>query len=109
MWRHLESSLTSCGLPQITWYEATKHTFASHYLMNGGRIERLATILGHTDTEVTRRYGHLRVDLFPDEEFRAVGLNRASGTASSTNGPTRQGRRGRKKSNWQRKFSDLRP
>ena len=43
MWRHLESALTSCGLPQITWYEATKHTFLSHYLMNGGRIERLAT------------------------------------------------------------------
>ncbi len=56
--------------------------------MNGGRIERLAIVLGHTDAEVTRRYGHLRVDLFPEEEFRAVGLNRPSGTATGANGLT---------------------
>ncbi len=63
--------------------------------MNGARIERLATILGHTDTEVTRRYGHLRVDLLPEEDFNAVGLNRANacpnGTVAGTNGPTRRG------------------
>ncbi|OFX26511.1 MAG: hypothetical protein A2V77_22180 [Anaeromyxobacter sp. RBG_16_69_14] len=92
MWRHLEVALTACKHPPVTWYEATKHTFASHYLMNGGRIERLATTLGHTDTEVTRRYGHLRVDLFPDEEFNAVCMNRPNtwpnGTASGTNGRT---------------------
>ena len=88
MWRHLEGALTTCRLPRVTWYEATKHTFASHYLMNGGGIERLATILGHTDAEVTRRYGHLRVDLFPEEEFRAVGLNRRGGTAAGANGLT---------------------
>jgi hypothetical protein len=88
VWRHLEAALTTCSLPQITWYEATKHTFASHYLMNGGRIERLATILGHTDSEVTRRYSPLRVDLFPEEEFRAVGLKRRDGTAVGANGLT---------------------
>jgi hypothetical protein len=92
MWRHLKAALNACRHPAVTWYEATKHTFASHYLMNGGRIERLATILGHTDTEVTRRYGHLRVDLFPEEDFNAVGLSRANaclnGTAAGTNRPT---------------------
>ena len=92
MWRHLGAALNACRHPAVTWYEATKHTFASHYLMNGGRIERLATILGHTDTEVTRRYGHLRVDLFPEEDFNAVGLGRASaclnGTVAGTNGLT---------------------
>jgi hypothetical protein len=95
MWRRLEAALTTCRLRRITWYEATKHTFASHYLMNGGRIERLATILGHTDVEVTRRYGHLRVDLFPEEEFRAVGRNGANGTTAGTNGPRDDRRRGR--------------
>ncbi len=72
MWRNLKMALTACSHPAITWYEATKRTFASHYLMNGGRTERLATTLGHTDTEVTRRYGHLPVDLLP-EEVNAVG------------------------------------
>ena len=92
MWRHLGGALNACRHPAVTWYEATKHTFASHYLMNGGRIERLATILGHADTEVTSRYGHLRVDLFPEEDFNAVGLSRANaclnGTAAGTNGLT---------------------
>jgi len=90
MWRHLEAALNACRHPPLTWYEATKHTFASHYLMNGGRIERLATILGHTDAEVTRRYGHLWADLFPEEEFNAVGLARPThgpgGTVAGTNG-----------------------
>ena len=55
--------------------------------MNGGRIERLATVLGRTDVEVTRRYG-LRVVLLPEEEFHAVGLDRPDGTAAGANGLT---------------------
>jgi hypothetical protein len=30
MWRHLGMALTACTHPAITWYEASKHTFASH-------------------------------------------------------------------------------
>jgi hypothetical protein len=30
MWRHLSAALNACGHPAVTWYEATKHTFASH-------------------------------------------------------------------------------
>jgi hypothetical protein len=35
MWRDLSAALKSCSLTRITWYEATKHTFASHWLWTG--------------------------------------------------------------------------
>jgi site-specific recombinase XerC len=82
MWRHLKAALDACSHPAVTWYEATKHTFASHYLMNGGRIERLATILGHTDTEVTRRYAHLAPDKFTAKDFAAMSVQNSYRTAT---------------------------
>jgi hypothetical protein len=72
MWRHLEAALRSCGLPRITWYEATKHTMASHWLMRERSIAKLATILGHSDAEVSRRYGHIRPDLYSAEDRAAL-------------------------------------
>lgn len=35
-----------------------RHTFASHFMMNGGNILVLQRILGHTDIKVTIRYAH---------------------------------------------------
>jgi integrase len=56
----LRGALRACKLPvEMTWYEATKHTFASQWVIGGGSMERLALILGHSSTEVTRRYAHL--------------------------------------------------
>jgi len=72
MWRHLRAALRTCGIPRMTWYEATKHTLASHWLMNGNPIEKLASILGHSDAEVTGRYGHLRADLFTEKDLAAL-------------------------------------
>lgn len=39
-----------------------RHTFASHYMMNGGDILSLQKILGHTDIKMTMRYAHLSPD-----------------------------------------------
>ncbi len=36
-----------------------RHTFASHYMMNGGDILSLQKILGHSDIKMTMRYAHL--------------------------------------------------
>lgn len=36
-----------------------RHTFASHWVMNGGDIFKLQKILGHKDVAMTMRYSHL--------------------------------------------------
>ncbi len=35
-----------------------RHTFASHFMMNGGNILVLQHVLGHTDIKMTMRYAH---------------------------------------------------
>jgi site-specific recombinase XerC len=55
-------------LPDVTWYEATRHSGASAWVRAGGDMTRLAAILGHSSTEVTRRYAHLRPDAWTDED-----------------------------------------
>lgn len=39
-----------------------RHTFASHYMMQGGNILTLQRILGHGDIKMTMRYSHLAPD-----------------------------------------------
>ena len=39
-----------------------RHTFASHFIMNGGNIRTLQTILGHSTLQMTMRYTHLAPD-----------------------------------------------
>jgi len=48
-----------------------RHTFASHFMMNGGNILVLQRILGHTDIKVTMRYAHFA----PDHLSEAILLN----------------------------------
>lgn len=88
--RHFALALTACNLPAMRWYDATRHTFASQWVMNDGSIEKLAAILGHSSTQVTERYAHLRTDLFgPAERERLnVSLVREEATVSGTSPPT---------------------
>lgn len=54
----LPQACERAGIKRITPH-ATRHTFAAHYLMNGGTLWDLSKILGHSDTKVTeKRYGH---------------------------------------------------
>lgn len=48
-----------------------RHSFASHFMMNGGNILVLQWILGHTDMKVTMRYTHFA----PDHLSEAMLLN----------------------------------
>jgi len=48
----------------LSWYEATRHTMASHFVMAGGSLETLQRILGHSTVLVTERYAHLRPGYF---------------------------------------------
>lgn len=82
----LDDALTKCGLPpDLTWYQCTRHTFASQWVMAGGSLEKLAAMLGHSSTEVTKRYAHLRPDAFTDADRALVrvqlGQQMASGAA----------------------------
>lgn len=48
-----------------------RHTFASHFTMNGGNILILQRVLGHTDIKMTMRYAHFA----PEHLEEAVNFN----------------------------------
>lgn len=87
MQRKLQAALTSCQLPRITWYQATRHTFASQWVLEGKPIGKLAAMLGHSEAEVTERYAHLGPDLFPKEDRQALRMDLfAKGDTKAQNG-----------------------
>lgn len=51
-----------------------RHTFASHFIMNGGHLLTLQKILGHSSLTITMRYAHLAPDFLKD----AINLNPVS-------------------------------
>jgi len=63
-----KSSLT---LPRGQMTHVLRHTFASHFVMNGGNILVLQKILGHASLTMTMRYAHLA----PEHLQEAVRLN----------------------------------
>ncbi|VVT53014.1 Phage integrase [Kosakonia radicincitans] len=48
----------SIELPSGQLTHVLRHTFASHFMMNGGNILVLQKILGHSDITMTMRYAH---------------------------------------------------
>ncbi len=59
------------ALPDGQMTHVLRHTFASHFMMNGGNILTLQRILGHANLTMTMRYAHLA----PDHLQEAVKLN----------------------------------
>lgn len=80
---HLRAALTACELPAMSWYQATRHTFASHYVMDGRPLETLREILGHCSVLVTERYAHLRPGTFAPADFQAVSVDLGDGAVLS--------------------------
>lgn len=54
------------GLPAGQATHVLRHTFASHFMMNGGNILVLKEILGHADIGMTMRYAHFSPDHLTD-------------------------------------------
>jgi len=81
---------TMLGLPRLLreiglrpvkrpWH-LLRHSFASHYMMQGGNILALQKILGHSDLKVTMIYAHLAPDFLGDEMDRVSFAKRLSGS-----------------------------
>jgi integrase len=51
-------------------WHALRHTFASHFIMQGGHVLSLQKILGHTDIGMTLLYSHLAPDFLNAEMER---------------------------------------
>src|SRR5208283_1989323 len=71
----LAAALAACELPKMTLYQCTRHTFASQWVMNGGNLEVLAKIMGHSSTSTTQHYAHLAPDFFGAKAFDMVAVD----------------------------------
>lgn len=69
---HLKQVLAFLQITPLNWYQATRHTFASHWVTNGGELPRLQRIMGHTSYKVTERYAHLA------QKFKAADHDRVA-------------------------------
>lgn len=67
----LPALLAAAGCrPRPRAWHTLRHTFASHYIMQGGSILALQKILGHSDIKMTMIYAHLGPD------FLGIEMNR---------------------------------
>lgn len=82
--RFIQRALRATGLQRegLGWYEATRHTFASQFVMAGGSIEVLKEILGHSSVAVTERYAHLKPEHFPAATAALVPADLSPGTVA---------------------------
>lgn len=55
---YFQQASEDAGVRKIRFHDL-RHTYASHWIMNGGEIYVLKEILGHSDISTTQRYAHL--------------------------------------------------
>jgi integrase len=72
MGRELRKALEGIGHRRLTWYQATRHTMASQWVLAGGSITKLSELLGHSTTDLTRRYAHCDPALFGPGELGRI-------------------------------------
>jgi len=57
-----DTALKLAGVPRVTLYEGTRHSFASQAVQEGVDLYGLQKFLGHTDSKMTERYTHIGVE-----------------------------------------------
>ncbi|MDX2092499.1 MAG: tyrosine-type recombinase/integrase [Kofleriaceae bacterium] len=101
VWFPFKQAVERAGLPKELRFHDLRHTFASHWVLDGGDIFRLSKILGHSNVTITQKvYAHLmpeaweqdyhRVDFVIPETGTTYGLTKRKPSA-----PPVVGRRGR--------------
>lgn len=67
----LPALFSAAGCPESPRpFHTLRHTFASHYIMQGGSLLALQKILGHSDIKMTLVYAHLAPDFLGAEMNR---------------------------------------
>ncbi|WP_084205670.1 phage integrase [Thiomicrorhabdus chilensis] len=71
--KRFEKLLSACDieLPSGQRTHVLRHSFASHFVQNGGDLLTLQKLLGHSDLKMTMRYAHLA----PDYAEKVLELN----------------------------------
>ncbi len=76
-----QQNAVEAGVRKIRFHDL-RHTYASHFMMNGGNIFHLKEILGHSDIKTTQRYAHLSKSFLVDKAdtvcFRTDNVMQAS-------------------------------
>ena len=61
--------LKDAGIANFRFHNL-RHTFASHYMMKGGQLYALSSILGHRDLKMTQRYAKLSPEYMDSQRDR---------------------------------------
>ena len=85
-----KQAVQRAGLPEQLRFHDLRHTFASHWVLDGGDIFRLSKILGHSSVVITQRvYAHLAPDAWEQDHHRLAFTLPTDDTYGRTKNPTR--------------------
>lgn len=77
-----KAAATKAGLPKALRWHDMRHTFASHWVLDGGDIFRLSKILGHSSVVITQKtYAHLVPEMWT-QDYHRVAFRIPTGTAA---------------------------
>lgn len=66
--RELKHIVKTCGIKKRISFHVSRHSFATNFLLCGGRVEDLQKLLGHSDIGETMTYVHI-VDSITDKHI----------------------------------------
>lgn len=69
------AALVQLGIPELEFYCATRHTFASQWVLNNGNMSMLQRLLGHHSITTTERYQHLSTDHFHEKDYQRLAVD----------------------------------
>lgn len=81
LYREFDKALKRAEIKEHYRFHDLRHTFASHFMMNGGNIYDLQKIMGHTSLEMTQRYAHLA----PEHLVKAANVVSFGGARNTPN------------------------